>query len=184
MRASPCVSICMRRVARQSSFRFVNWGGKRKGAGRNPKGEKARVRHESRARITKHEPALVTLRVCAGMPSLRDDAVFALVKSVRAKSAREDFRIVHVSLQSNHLHLVVEAHDNAALTRGMRSVPVRLAQGLNREFRRTGKVFVGRYHLHVLRTPKEVQQRPRLRAQQRAQAPLVGREAPGRLLHG
>ena len=63
---------------------------------------------------------------------------------------------MHFSVQSNHLHLVVEADDNAALTRGMRSFSARLVRGLNREWRRRGQVFADRNHLHVVGAPLEL----------------------------
>ena len=144
----------MRRKAKQASFGFTNWGGKRKGAGRKPKGEKPLVSHRTRPRLKRYTPALVTMRLRANLPSLRDDGVLAVVKDARLKSAREDFRIVHFSIQTNHLHLIVEAQDNAALSRGMRSFTVRLAKLLNREWRRKGRVFADRYHLQVLTAPK------------------------------
>ena len=144
----------MRRKAKQASFGFTNWGGKRKGAGRKPKGEKPLVSHRTRPRLKHYTPALVTMRLRANLPSLRDDGVLAVVKDARLKSAREDFRIVHFSIQTNHLHLIVEAQDNAALSRGMRSFTVRLAKLLNREWRRKGRVFADRYHLQVITAPK------------------------------
>ncbi len=146
----------MREKVKQATFGFTNWGGKRKGAGRKPKGEKPLVSHRPRPKLKHYTPALVTLRLRANLPSLRDDGVLAVVKDARLKSAREDFRIVHFSIQTNHLHLIVEAQDNAVLARGMKSFTVRLAKLLNREWRRKGRVFADRYHLQVLGTPQQV----------------------------
>ncbi len=66
-----------------------------------------------------------------------------------------EFRVVHFSLQGEHLHLIVEADDNRALSEGMQGLSVRLAKGLNRLMGRHGKVFADRFHAHVLRTPSE-----------------------------
>ena len=38
----------------------------------------------------------------------------------------------------------------------MKAVSARLARAVNRVFRRSGPVLYGRYHLHVLKTPREV----------------------------
>ncbi len=54
------------------------------------------------------------------------------------------------------MHLVVEATGKEALARGMKSVRMRLARAVNRVFGRRGPVLSGRYHLRVLRTPREV----------------------------
>jgi len=63
---------------------------------------------------------------------------------------------VHHSIQSNHLHLIVEATDRAALTSGMRRLLIRMARSLNRLWGRSGSVFADRFHEHELRTPREV----------------------------
>jgi hypothetical protein len=54
------------------------------------------------------------------------------------------------------MHLIVEAKDRLAMTRGMKGLTVRLARGMNSLWQRTGKVFPDRYHEHVLTTPREV----------------------------
>lgn len=64
--------------------------------------------------------------------------------------------MVHYSIQRNHLHTVVEAAGKPALGRGMNSVSARLARAVNRVFRRSGPVLLGRYHVRALRSPREV----------------------------
>jgi hypothetical protein len=54
------------------------------------------------------------------------------------------------------MHLLVEADDNRALSRGMQGLAIRMARGLNQLMQRRGRVFADRYHAHVLRTPSEV----------------------------
>lgn len=66
------------------------------------------------------------------------------------------FRVVHYSVQGNHLHLVVEADDHASFVFGLRSLTVRLARSLNRVMGRQGRVLAGRTHARALRTPTEV----------------------------
>ena len=63
---------------------------------------------------------------------------------------------MHYSLQGNHAHLIVEAHDRAALGRGMKAIGARLALAVNKIAERSGRVLADRYHLRLLRTPKEV----------------------------
>ncbi|MGH0032416.1 MAG: transposase [Myxococcota bacterium] len=77
-------------------------------------------------------------------------------RSLRQVLARGDFRVVHYSIQRDHLHLVVEAAGKDALGRGMKAVGSRLARAANRVFARRGPVLQGRYHVRALRTPREV----------------------------
>jgi hypothetical protein len=51
---------------------------------------------------------------------------------------------------------VVEADDAGALGRGMQALGIRLARAVNRALGRRGQVLADRYHLRVLRTPREV----------------------------
>jgi hypothetical protein len=59
-------------------------------------------------------------------------------------------------VQGNHLHLIVEANDAKALARGLQSLEIRIAKGINAEMGTRGAVFADRYHAHILRTPTEV----------------------------
>jgi hypothetical protein len=52
--------------------------------------------------------------------------------------------------------MIVEAGGREALGKGMKSVAARVARNANCVFNRTGRVLPVRFHLHVLRTPKEV----------------------------
>ena len=50
-------------------------------------------------------------------------------------------------MQTNHLHLVVEADDNDALANGIKSFTVRANRLFNvASGRRRGQVWAGRYH--------------------------------------
>jgi REP element-mobilizing transposase RayT len=73
-----------------------------------------------------------------------------ILKRAILSSRRWGLKVIHFSLQHNHVHLIVEAADNETLTRGMRSLTVTFAKRLNK-----GKVQIERYHLHVLRTIRE-----------------------------
>jgi hypothetical protein len=69
---------------------------------------------------------------------------------------RGDFRLVQYSIQTDHVHLLVEADHAKALGRGTMAIGSRIARAVNRVFGRSGAVLVDHYHLHILRTPREV----------------------------
>jgi hypothetical protein len=69
---------------------------------------------------------------------------------------RDGFRLVHFSVQTDHLHLMVEADTKEDLTRGVQGLAVRCAKAINLAEGRRGTVWRGRYHLHALTTPREV----------------------------
>jgi REP element-mobilizing transposase RayT len=80
----------------------------------------------------------------------------ALARAFWGGCNRFGFRLIHYSVQGNHMHLLVEAQDERSLARGMNGLGVRVARGLNKVMRRHGKVLDERYHGHILRTPTEV----------------------------
>lgn len=139
----------------QLSLDWKTWGGPRSGAGRK-RTTRSRVPHRRRQRLSGREPVHVTSKLMAGLPSLRSRKTAAVVwRKLHTLREREDFRIVHFSIQRDHLHLIVEAKDRNALTRGMRSLGISLAKSLNSLWGRSGAVL-RRYHEHILATPREV----------------------------
>jgi REP element-mobilizing transposase RayT len=77
-------------------------------------------------------------------------------RTFAAACDRDGFRLVHYSIQGNHVHMIVEADGPHELARGMKAIGSRLARAVNRIFRRSGPVLADRSHVHVLRTPREV----------------------------
>jgi REP element-mobilizing transposase RayT len=148
----------MRRKNRQLALAFpCRWGGKRKKAGRKPKGERAGVSHRPRPSLGGSAPVHVTMRVVPGLRSLRDREVFPHVRSALAAGAeRFGLRLVHFSVQANHIHLVVEGPDPEAVRRGLHGLTIRLARAINRALGKSGRVFADRYHARALGTPREV----------------------------
>lgn len=143
---------------RQLALEFRTWGGKRNRAGRRPNGAVAGVSHLKRPSLSRHHPSHVTLRIVTGLPSLRTGSLFARVQKALAHAQqRFGFRLVHYSVQSNHLHLITEAEGQKALARGMQGLCVRVARAVNRQLSRKGRVFADRYHARALRTPRAAQ---------------------------
>ena len=114
------------------------------------------VPHRRRDRHLARHPVHVTMRARAGLPSLRGDRL--LLEAMRcsiASSEKESFRVVHFSIQSNHLHLIVEADNELALSRGMQGLSIRMAHAVHRALGHGGTVFADRYHAHQLQSPRE-----------------------------
>jgi REP element-mobilizing transposase RayT len=123
------------------------WGGKRSGAGRPKKGFRASERHETRARLLPSQPVHVTMRCARDVPNLRCRAVYRTIRWATISAARngDAFRIIHVSIQRNHVHMLVEAKHRIALARGMQG----FASSAPRFIKRAN-------HPHILKTPSEV----------------------------
>jgi hypothetical protein len=144
------------RQPRQRELTFRTWGGHRTGAGRKPAGPTPGVPHGPRAIHDRRNPVHVTVRIVGGLPSLRAPNIFPVLRLGLAAASNSSFRVVHYSVQSNHVHLLVEAEETRALARGMQGLGIRLAKAINRRLCRAGRVWADRYHCRALRTPREV----------------------------
>jgi REP element-mobilizing transposase RayT len=125
------------------------------------------------------------MRLREGMENLRADDTHELLKQAFAEGSSAAFRVIEYSVQSNHLHLVAEASDQSALTRAMIGLATRIARGLNRLWRRAGRIFDDRYHARILTSPRAVRialiyvlQNARKHGAWRAVAPDVYSSAP------
>jgi REP element-mobilizing transposase RayT len=142
---------------KQLTLELRTHGGARPGAGRKPKRSKPGVTHAARGTLGGAAPVLVTMKVLAGIANLRNRRRFQRVlESLRRASERFETRIVELSVQHDHLHLVVESRNARTLSRAMQGLAVRLARGINRSLGRRGTVFADRFHHRVLGTPRQV----------------------------
>ncbi|MDB4996628.1 MAG: hypothetical protein JWM74_4060, partial [Myxococcaceae bacterium] len=149
-----------RKPARGEQLSLANtktWGGSRVNSG--PKeGKRPKVRHRARPRHHAYNPVHVTMRRAKGLPSFRVERLHQLLRHAIRDTRREGFRVVHYSVQADHVHLLVEAVDATTLTNGMRSFSVRAAMRMNRDVlgRKRGHVWGDRYHRRELTSPSEV----------------------------
>ena len=140
-------------------------GGKRAGAGRKrAPGVRESVPHQPRAKHVAAHPVHVTLRARSGLPSFREQVIHDMFRAVlfrqRKRRYAQTFKVVEFSVQTNHLHLIVEAtgvqdaHDN--LRSGISGLVISFAKRLNGILGRKGKVWGDRWHGRELGSPREV----------------------------
>ena len=99
----------------------------------------------------------VTMRLEEGLENLRTPRSYAVVRdALRRGKQYGGFRLYQFSVQSNHMHMIVEASDRVALSRGMQALAIRIAKSLNLAWGRSGKVFAERYHALVLRSARQI----------------------------
>lgn len=146
-------------------------GGKRKGAGRKPKGTRAGASHTKRPELKPRFPVHVVLRVHEDLRDLRRRRMYSAIREATIAVAKSEvhwrevgaFRIVHASIQNGHIHLLVEADNKDALANGLQRFQISAAKHLNREIsierklpvRRRGSVFPDRYYSEIITTPRQ-----------------------------
>ncbi len=139
-------------------------GGRRKGAGRKRTlPGPARGAHGTRPFHDRRLPVHVVLRVTQEVGRLRRTKAYAAVRLAMIAlvlAGRTSFRVVHVSIQRHHIHLLCEADDRLALANGVRALCISTARRLNalvseeRGAPRRGRVFTDRYHATTISKPR------------------------------
>ena len=151
-----------RKVHRQLDLYWGDKNGQRRGdkqrrrrrtpgvkLGRPPRGDRSSERHETRRDFKPNQPLHVTLRVVGQVGYLRTAAMYkALREAAHHQLANERCRIVHLSIQGNHVHLLVEADDRHALATGIKGFEVSAAKHINAavgaQYERRGASLLGR----------------------------------------
>lgn len=134
-------------------------GKRRPGGGRKPRDRKRpSERHQPRAPLTRHTPVHVTMRIAPRVGGLRKWKFYrALRAAAVVAAARGRVRIVDVSIQATHVHVICEGDDAMALARGLQGFEISAARKTNRALGGTGgNVFADRYHARQLTCPAQV----------------------------
>ena len=113
--------------------------------------------HRKRPEFKSTQPLHAVLRAHKVLKTMRRRDVYKAIRWASIVAAKwEEFRIVHISIQRTHVHLLIEAKDKVALARGLKSFQISAAKLINRVLplvdgkRRRGSVFPDRYHLEVI----------------------------------
>ena len=133
----------------QKRFRLNGgaWGGLREKAGRKRIHSKG-VAHRNREKVSDRTPLHINFKY---RTSVRNKVTLKLLKRAIQNARRHGLLVQQFSFETNHIHLIVGATDNKTLTRAMRSLTITFAKGL-----KLGRIQIERYHLHVLKTVREV----------------------------
>lgn len=122
-------------------------GGRRNNSGRI-RIHSSGVSHRKREKVKASTPLHINFKYQA---YIRTNMMLNVLEKAVQNAASFGLNITHFTLQSNHVHFIAEAKNNSQLTSGMRSVVSTLNKALNK-----GSIQLERYHLHVLKTPREV----------------------------
>ncbi|MES2526445.1 MAG: hypothetical protein V4598_05135 [Bdellovibrionota bacterium] len=133
----------------QTRFRLngASWGGLRENAGRRRIHSRG-VSHRNREKVSLRTPLHINFKY---QSPVRNKDTLKLLKRAIQNARSHGLLVLHFAFETNHIHLIVSAFDNQTLTRAMRSLTITIAKGLKR-----GRIQLERYHLHVLKTAKEV----------------------------
>lgn len=138
-------------MKRQRQLTMKNW----KGAGRKAKVDKG-IRHTKREEFFRPSSLHLTIKVRKTSAEIKSKAVLKVLHRAILRARSKGLRMIHYTLEYDHVHLLVEASSNQQLHSGMQAFGICFAKGINKVKGRKGNVYKHRYHLHLLRSAREV----------------------------
>ncbi|MBX3230997.1 MAG: hypothetical protein KIT84_36670 [Labilithrix sp.] len=125
--------------------------------GRPPRPERVgMLPHVARPEHVEGHPVHVSMKRVRLGPNLRAQRVHLAIVEQIARAVKRGIKVVHYSIQEDHLHLMVEGASKQDLARGLKLLFSRIAFAVNRVARRHGSLFRERHHRRALTTPTEV----------------------------
>jgi len=151
--------ICMRarRPKQIELFAVARRARRQSGRKRGPKPREERlgfVPHVAREEHNGRNPVHVSIRRVRLAPSFREQRVRAAIVEELRLAKHRGVRVVHYSIQANHIHLMIEGRDGADLSAQMRVLLSRIALMVNALTHRTGSLFRDRHHRRELTSPR------------------------------
>jgi len=114
------------------------------------------VSHKARPRFAARAALHIVLRL-SGRVQLGNTRVrSAVLEALREGRELHGLHVIALGRSGEQLHLIAEAENNAALSRGMQGLSIRIAKGINRAIGAKGNIFADHFEAFVLRSPKEL----------------------------
>lgn len=112
------------------------------------------IRHRRRESLLRPRSLHVTVKL--NRADIRTKTVLAILKNAIMRARLRGLRIIHFSLEHNHVHLFAECGNNLVLSKAMQGFGVSLAKRLNAAYKIKGQRYKHRYHLRVLKSASDV----------------------------
>lgn len=126
-----------------------------KGAGR-PKIHDAGIRHTKRPILTKPASLHLTVKIKKNKADIKNKSVLIILKRAIINARKQGLRIIHYTLEFDHVHLLIEADNNLVLGKGMKAFGVTFSKAINRMRKLKGEVYKHRYHFRRLSSSREL----------------------------
>jgi REP element-mobilizing transposase RayT len=117
----------------------------------------SRIIHRTRPDLPANKPVHVTLKSdWKKTPCFRNKDIYREIRKSMQRAREKGIRIIEYTIQKDHIHLLIESEHRQELALAMRSLSISLTKRLSNLTNRKIKAFKDRYHLHILRSIKEV----------------------------
>ncbi|MEA9355221.1 transposase [Bacteriovorax sp. PP10] len=114
------------------------------------------IRHTKRFRLKKPSSLHLTIKVRENKADIQNKRILKALHNAIRRARLKGLKIVHYTLEYNHVHLLVESMDNKILHKGMQAFGITIAKAINKIKRTKGAVYKNRYHLRVIDSPRQL----------------------------
>lgn len=112
------------------------------------------IRHIRREEITRPRPLHLTIKLIRA--DIQNKTILKALRHAILRARLQGLKIIHYSLEHDHIHLYAESENNDVLARAMKALGVSLVKRINKYFNSKGSCYKTRYHLRILRSASEV----------------------------
>ena len=112
------------------------------------------IRHIKREEIRGTRPLHLTIKLIRA--DIQNKIILKGLRYAIMRARLQGLRIIHYSLEHDHVHLYAESDSNENLGRAMKALGVTFVKRINRHFKKRGSCYKTRYHLRILRSATEV----------------------------
>jgi REP element-mobilizing transposase RayT len=132
-----------------------------KGAGRpkvlTMKEREKRIYHRSRPNIPSKMPVHVTVKTNQkDIGSIRSKILYKEIRQAMKRARYGGIRIIHFSVQKDHIHMIIEAASSILLGRAMRAMSISLSKRFTEVLGESVKALQNRYHLRLLKSFNQI----------------------------
>ncbi len=141
----------MKKIRKNTQLSLIN----PKGAGR-PALHDSGIRHTARPKIARLTALHLTIKVRSNKADIKNKKILKALHHAIKRARLKKLKVIHYTLEFNHLHLLIECESHKILHQGMQSFGISLAKAINKIKMLKGSVYKHRYHFRKLASRREL----------------------------
>lgn len=131
-----------------------------------PKNTQTNSPHKQRPFLHARYPIHITLQIIHTVDNLHQHYIYQTIRETTLTTTQhEDFRIVQLSIQQTHIHLLIKTNNKHTLTKKIQDFQISTTKHLNATIsknkpspRRKNIMFRDHYHAEIITSPRQTRQ--------------------------
>lgn len=113
------------------------------------------IRHTKRLVFNLPSAFHITIKVRDNKADIKNKRILQSLHHAIKRARLQGVRVLHFTLEYNHVHLVIESSNHKELHKGMQAFGISLAKKINKLKNLKGTVYKNRYHQKLLKSRSE-----------------------------